>query len=139
MFERMILGVTLNYKMTFQVGKLQRTLSLRKLKKEWMKMVTKPSLELQARADNLFRLKEVSVNEVTNVVRVCYITNGRFACKEVKPPGFWARLCGHSMQDQIEKQKKRYKHNLIRKRKSIFNILCYMKQKKSKKKKNVRN
>lgn len=37
MFERMVLGITLNYKLTFQVGKLQRTLRLRKLKKEWMK------------------------------------------------------------------------------------------------------
>lgn len=96
-------------------------------------MVTKPSLELQARADNLFRLKEVSVNGVTNDVRVCYITNGRIACKEVKPPGFWARLCGHSMQDQIEKTKEEIQTQLDKKKEEyIQHIMLYEAKEKQK-------
>lgn len=79
-------------------------------------MVTKPSLELQTRADSQFRIDEVQINDVTNEVRIKYVINGNFRSLRVDPPGFWARLLGHTMRDKIEKMKEEIQIELDKKK-----------------------
>lgn len=44
LFERLVLSVRFQYKLALQAAKLQKTLRLRKLKKEWMKDGNKDSV-----------------------------------------------------------------------------------------------
>lgn len=89
-------------------------------------MVTKPSLELQTRADSLYRIDEVQINDVTNEVRIKYFINGNARSIRVDPPGFWARLMGHTMRDKIEKMKEEIQTELDKKKEEyIHNIMLY--------------
>lgn len=64
-------------------------------------MVTKIPLDIQVDANELYKIKEVKVDDITSVVSIIYINSNKVEAVEVKRPSWWDRLFGRDMEYMI--------------------------------------